>query len=509
MGTLRTLVSTALVASATIATAAHYVVTYTGGTVTWTPLQGSSQSKPYGPIGSGWGGSASGTVVDCSGAITCHLDWTPDSQSDTQPAPAQVVVQEDGYANSASAGAADDGLGDPNIAGTSSGTHYSVHNGPHITLSVNPSAHAVGGVSGPIQSPTLTSASVSYTVTVHLVSLDLSGITVVNGNNQILVGQPFKATANLGDLASTNPPDTFNWSPPSSGYPYGGYSANNSSAVFSPFSMPNTTVSSMSCYFGNIGAVNLECRVTSGKTGLMLDLTNTLNVDAPVTRHNMYPNPVGTMTLLSIDPNTHVQTPNSVNPTDMRLYGAVYPLAGPNLVWGAFYDGWATDPTDSNGNPIYGGGQIGVFTFAQTGDSHSKVTDMSGNTLLDKTSAGLDGSIPYPSLTWKAAIQPPQPNQYLLFSDRPGWGLGGSPTSVYIYDVAFTLYMFYQAPSNSLGVATLVPLFGVPWNAKGTVTGPNSSPPNWSPINPDTGSGGLTNQQRFPEPFPTWSGTLH
>ncbi len=177
---------------------------YSGGTQTTYQFPGGTK---YGLQTSGYGGGGSGPA-ECSGQITVKFNWNPGTNN-TLP-PDSVIVEQTSSASWSSPfqdGSCDDGLGDPEkpsstpipygpypimYSGISKGTSYSCvkpASDGSITIQCTPFAFEAFG--GPSQ------AVVSYSASISNLSIVASGVTTVNGEDDILVGQMCHGTLAL------------------------------------------------------------------------------------------------------------------------------------------------------------------------------------------------------------------------------------------------------------------------------------------------------------------------
>jgi|GEM_PF-3352456 len=456
-----------------VSRAAHYVVSYTGGTATVTgtdPLC-SSGAVPYAEFfGIYLGGGTAGACVDpppnqprtgtvnCTGPVTAHFHWTPDNALDLEPPPPVVLIKETSSAHwRADTGGCDNGLNDPALPTTgyeqlSFGSEWTSKTNPGIDfdgLTRSPSAncsHTVGGPSGLLSG----SASVTYYAETFPIRLAFDGTTPIAGQPSLIVGQRLIATVTgIPSEVTQTPGDVYVWTRPPGG-PFLDYEPTPHLATWTDWSDPGTP--SMTCWFAQPAvAFQIMCHVTLPKFGLVFDVQKTLTTLAPlVTYVNSALNPsgVGRFKLL---------------PTGTPTSFALSFLVGPGgLNVGMSYYAKVVDPAGF-------GQQLGTWSYVQLIGPKIHLKEV-GPPIVEWFNThwtweaqngggkGLDYSYPVPGALWNPASTVPQP-----MADTPAI-TGLSPFSYILLDHKFAVYIMYRAPGQFIKD---VPLRMITWQCRG------------------------------------------
>lgn len=452
----RTLFATALVLTATFASA-QYTVTNTGGTQS---MPGGTH--PYGTSSDGYGGGTPGG--QCSGPITTTFSYPTNA---TSPLPPVAIVCRTCVATSWSgampfpvtAGDVDNGLGDKVVtvdtvtqvapmtylyyetktsgldASGNPIKHYEVVNSPSssFTRTTSPSASAPTG-SAPA------SASVKFNATIYSARLNLSGVLDPINDKRLLIGQQLAATANLGGLGGATP--TYKWTM-SGGRPFSNYIASSEQVpIYVPWSPGNAT--STTCSFAAPGAVTVQCAVSLPDIGQTVNLSDQVSAVPP------------SYQVWAILGQMHNQLPDPV--TQMWLTGANYtdPATQTDSTAGMWFVGW----TDIPG--VFKGAGSGSWFWTQLMTFKNQwYEDTSGNYFDANDDVGsgnlvLDLSYPYGNITF-----PVGSTQHAV-ADSPSMPLSGQMVEAYSKRW-FQSYAMFQAP----GTSQVVPLAELTWWCEG------------------------------------------
>jgi len=203
------------------ARAGSYTVTYSGGNTVAVSSTGGTTTVPYSIHGNGQWGGATGSngygqaSASCTGAITAHFTWQPDSgqTSQTDPPPSICIMQEtcgvtwQGYNGGGSSGVGGPITGDSSNGGQG-GTLYTVKPSPggSFDWSATGSPSATAGVPSPYGG---CSVSLYYSAAAYPVTVGLGGTTNVNGTQEALTGQQITATLNAPFQVD---PNSYSWS---------------------------------------------------------------------------------------------------------------------------------------------------------------------------------------------------------------------------------------------------------------------------------------------------------
>lgn len=334
-----------------------------------------------------------------------------------------------------------------------------------------PSANASLGSESPSGLP-CAGASVYYSAFAYPVRIRFAGVLDPNNNKKMLIGQTLRTTVDLGGLQTTGN-NTFTWDI-SGGAPFTNYVPSTPSVYTGWSSTVITTVStstSVNSCFAQAPKATVTCSVATTLPSLVISLKDSVALVAPTLSHTA--EPIGTMRLLTNN------SPDIVNPTDFRLWGANYPGF---KTWGVYYNYCVETPAE------FLPGDTGLFCAAQLVTDSSSYTDAGGVVGPPITGEGLDRSYPYPGTqtNWTGATRHVNPDATLnwrWFSDRPGFEgrdpnpphaviplLQLDPTLVSLScDQSFKLYIMYDGPDNGIGHLN-VPLRLVRWHAIGTAT---------------------------------------
>ncbi|HVT12151.1 MAG TPA: hypothetical protein VHE55_07775 [Fimbriimonadaceae bacterium] len=290
---------------------------------------------------------------------------------------------------------------------------------------------------------------VAYTAIPYSVSMTLAGVLDPAKDKRLLIGEPLKVVISLGGFSPTGV--TYDWTV-SGGTPFKSYT------ITRPTDHPENGTGQVAPWVNGLGSdtitpifsfpdkVAVSCKVTLPSADALTVSDNGIRAEAPIYRHTL--KPIGYFQLL----------PNATAPTDFRLFGAVYPGRQP---WGVFYNFWITTPQEYR----TAWGDTGTFSCAQLITDRSKVNGAYVQPLRDKC---LDGSYPYPGMSWYPAVSQPSNSTFVVFGDRPGFGGIDDPAVTdLLYDADLELYIMYIPPWNGVG-ATDVAIRRAPWSANGT-----------------------------------------
>lgn len=394
-------------------------------------------------------------------------------------------------------GACSNGLGDPVVSsswgGSSQGVSYEVISSPGQVFSttISPSADSQQyGVapSGHIGG----SAGVSFKATAYCVRMVREGLTDVNGNSEILIGQKFNWSLRLDGFNDHDSVDG-TWSLTGNSKPFKSYVVSASSAQFNAF-LPVTSFSlqSIAAYFASPGFANAHVALKLEFTGnsepaLQFSVSNSHEVKAPAVSAG--PHSMGTMKLT-----TSGYVPQVTDPSWFALHGATYPA---KPIWGIYFPATVTTPTP------YTSAGSGQYFFVNMMSTKSTIYQPPSGPIIPIPQGGpfvgsLDGAYPYPG-TEAAA------NGALisLFTDRPRISADTPADLISISPIHaendFELYVMYRPPNSSAGPSMDVPLRRNTWKNKGDAQYINGS---WTGT--DTGSFFLSKSLLFP-PHPVWN----
>jgi len=486
------------------ASAGHYVVTYTTSGA-FAVVNGSPAVQNYYPSTPPFTGTASvsgsffnqgsvGSSLEGEGSINGIATWTPDYPGDPEPLPDNVIVMETCSVDFTTTGVVGSGMVSDGLGGTTvssgSGLWSSLYTTSYRNSVQSPPGSAFSRtvdpevIIGPVHYPSSNSsftATITYTMQVYPITIDLTGTVLSSSLNKLAVGQKLLAKVNTHGLP-THPSDSYTWVKPVGAYPFANYQVSSAAAVFTPFTVPGN-VDTMGCYFGKPGTSIVQCTFHSGLLGFNILAKGNVTVAGPV-RTQVAKN-MGSMQLLVTSPPPTVAYVAGLtsNPTDFRLWGATY--AGQTS--GIYY-------ADKLKDPAFLVGTHGQWGYAQIVNS---LTTRSGQANVVQT--GLDGGFP------RSGFFTADGTTIGTMNDQPGFGglnsltLGQMPFTG-SYSGTYKTYHFYKAPSNAAGTSVYIPVNRFDWNAQGTCG--TSDLITWTQN--DTGSTGPGNPTTYATPFPTW-----
>ncbi|MCW5937395.1 MAG: hypothetical protein KIT11_08830 [Fimbriimonadaceae bacterium] len=267
--------------TAVLGQAGYYKIEYSGGT--WRMQASGSPdifsdsyndqnptgrygAEPHLPFNPGW--------TDCTGTITATVTWMKSSPTD-EPPPAIVIGE---YCRAAydHSGAANNGLGDPEVNKVSEGSRWSVkYKASSFTLTVSPSPNDVTA-----NYPDFPFCEVWYKPYIYPIDIDFDGVQSGSGGNNdyCLVGQEVVATLTKGGLPDY-PDDTYQWAI-SGGRLFAAYSAWPNSATITPY-VPGIAKST-TCYFSKLREGDFTCQTfIGGPVQKSLTITRTVTLEKP------------------------------------------------------------------------------------------------------------------------------------------------------------------------------------------------------------------------------------
>ncbi len=452
---------------------------YSGGTQTTFQFPGGTK---YGLQTSGYGGGGSGPA-SCSGDITVKFIWDPGSNN--SPPPDAVIVEQTCNASWFSPvqdGSCDDGLGNSEqtsstptpygpypvmYSGVSKGTSYSsVKPASDGSITIHCSPFASCPFFGPSQATVWYSASICNPLVV-------SGVTSVNGQDEILSGQLCNATLQLPGGFTCSSCD---WS--ISGTNYSNWNVTTpigpEPMAVTPLSFtysPNvSTCTSPNWYWDDtvllINKETVSCTadlIAPDKTTFTASFSKNVTELAP------------TSTMLGTVGTSSIYKANSgSNPYWIQL-------AGLNDGQGYDLTYTVTQPTE-----FISPGESAIAQLAS-----SKVIDAPPTYTLSLI--GLDGSFPY-GYGGKGIAD----GSKTIMTDAPDTACK-TFTSVSVSDY-FDDYLMYLPPADSLGPSVWVPLRDLTWQWSASASKPSGGWGNPVKIteNASVGSSSPTNQ------YPTW-----
>ena len=444
--------------------------TYTKGGAPLTDFAATTYGDQDGNSGGGYGAQIpqnTSASFSCQGAITATFTWVGPNMGygPPTPPPATVVVEETVSANWAYStpvkdkmGNCDNGIGSPQVSnGTapiigslSKGTRYrkiSVGSNGTFTVSCTPTANV--SVTAQPTTDSYATANVSYQAKVVQIAIQFDGTTLLNQNDQILVGQeciPSIICTQSGFVKFTS----WQWSV--SGNPHDvfkDYSADGSTGKVNYLAATDWQVENPSLFWRVKGGVNVTCTASasfSDGSTKSYTLSATVTVVAPDFALN----------------NVYTEVHKEVN--ENRIRAGDKSITPPII--GVSFSGWVLTPTT-----FVTPNSSGKWGIAQLVTSDRRATKLNGTAALLPVQTGaaryLDTFYPYnPFQPWTVAKKSGDPGAGMpveYANDSPSQFLDDSLYKVVSVNDQFFDYMMYYPPPVTGHVVQAVPLQNENW----------------------------------------------
>ncbi len=168
---------------------------------------GISQDQPFPPFQTMPGTGS----VDANGQITVTFVWVKtDGDDDDTPPPYVLIIKDSTASWTGDSGNCANGLGDPEVSGSSSGIHYELYANPpeQFTRTVTPVVHAVADDPPIIAEHATGSVSIRYFAVP--IEIKLTGVLNADTDRRLMIGQELGAYVSIGGLTMGNDP-TYSW----------------------------------------------------------------------------------------------------------------------------------------------------------------------------------------------------------------------------------------------------------------------------------------------------------